>query len=183
MFSAPHLLTGLESLLLAAAGAVVGAFVAVRLARRWRSRGRAAIAIACALAASSLAVAPITAWAVIADIRAAHRLTELEAARIGPEENRLDTATIDRVAELIPRDETYALVFPDAVDPNRALVFRLWSLTALMPRVARVDPRSAQWVVAWGVPPRDLDVRLANVRRLKMADESEPPVYVGRVVG
>lgn len=170
-------------MLLAASGAVVGAFVAVQLARRLPPRRRAAIAIACALAAGSLAAAPITAWAIITDIRAAHRLTEREAARLGPEAYRVDTATIDRVAALIPRDETYALVVADAVDPDRSGVFRLWSLTALMPRVARVDPRSAQWVVAWGVPPNDLEVRLANVRRLELADGSEPPVYVGRVVG
>lgn len=184
MFSTPHLLTGPESLLLAAAGAVLGAIVAARLARGMpSSSSRAAIAVAAALAASSLAVAPITAWAIVVDLRAAHGLTEREAARIGPEENKLDTATIDRVAALIPRDQTYALVFRESVDPNRALVFRLWSLTALIPRVARTDPISAQWVVSWGVPPRDLDVRLANVRRLELAGGADPPIYVGRVIG
>ena len=182
MFSTPHLLTGLESLLLAAAGGVLGIIVAARLAARWPSHSRAAVAIGFALAASSLAVAPITTWAIITDIRASHRLTEREAARMGPEEYRLDTGTIDRVAALIPRDQTYALVLEDSVDPNRANVFRLWSLSALLPRVARTDAMTAQWVVAWGVRPDDLDVPLAEVRQLEMAGASAPPVYVGRVV-
>ena len=170
-------------MLLAAAGGVLGIIVAARLAGRWPSHSLAALAIAFALAASSLAVAPITTWAIITDIRASHRLTEHQAARMGPEQHRLDTGTIDRAAALIPRDQTYALVLDDSIDANRANVFRLWSLSALLPRVARADAGAAQWVVAWGVRPDELDVSLAGIRRLEMAGGSAPPVYVGRVVG
>lgn len=182
MFTAQRLLTGPESLLLAASGAVLGALLAARLGRWSSSHARAAGAIAAALAASALAVAPVTAWAMISDIRASQRLAAREAERIGPEEYRLDTAVIDRVAALIPLDATYALVSSDRVNPNRALVFRLWSLQALLPRVAVTDPPSSDWLVSWGVSPRDLAVPVADVHVLELRGGSDPPVYVARVV-
>jgi hypothetical protein len=182
VFTAPRLLTGPESLLLAALGAVLGAVLAAHFGRWSSSSARAAAAIAAALVASALAVAPVTAWAMISDIRASQRLSARDAERIGPEENRLDTSVTDRVAALIPRGSTYALVFPDGVDPDRALVFRLWSLSALLPRVAVTDPSSSDWIVSWGVSPRDLGVSVADVHLLEFHGGSGPPVYVARVV-
>lgn len=181
MFSAPALLTGPQSLLLAASGAVLGALLVAHL-RRWPSpRSRAAGAVAAALAASALAVAPVTGWAMISDLRASQRLSALEAERIGPEENRLDTSLTDRVAALIPPDDTYALLFPDRVNPDRALIFRLWSLSALLPRIAVTDPSSSDWIVSWGVSPRELDLRVGEIHRLEPRRGSDPPVYVARV--
>lgn len=182
MFTAPHLLTGPESLLVAALGALLGALLAAHFGRWSSSTARAAGAIAAALAASVLAMAPVTAWAIISDIRASQRLSTRAAERIGPEENRLDTSVTDRVAALIPPEETYALVFPESIDQDRALVFRLWSLSALLPRVAVSTPAASDWVVSWSVSPRDLDVPVADVHEVEFRAGSEPPVYVARVV-
>ena len=182
VFTAPRLLTGPETLVLAAAGAVIGALLAAHFGRWTSARARAAGAVAAALAASALAVAPLTAWAIVSDIRASQRLSAREAARIGPEENRLDTSVTDRVAALVPRDSRYALVFPAGIDPDRALVFRLWSLTALIPRVAVTDLSAADWIVSWGVPPRDRGVPVADVHVLESRAGAGPPVYVARVV-
>ena len=181
MFSAPRLLTGPESLLLAALGAALGAFLAARFGRWSTPRARAAGAIAAALVASSLAAAPVTAWAVISDIRDARQLSPRESERIGPEENRLETAVVDRVAALVPPGDTYALVFPELADPDRILVFRLWALSALLPRVAVKDPESSDWFVGWGISPRAAGVPVMDVEVLKFSNRSDPPVYVGRV--
>lgn len=181
MFTAPRLLTGPESLLLASFGSLLGALLAARFGHWSSSRARVAGAIGAALAASTLAVAPVTAWAMVSDIRASLRLSARDAERIGPEENGLDTSVTDRVAGLIPRDDTYALVFPERVDPDRALVFRLWSLSGLLPRVAVTDPSTSDWIVSWGVPPRGLGVPVDEVHLLEFPGGSDPPVYVARV--
>jgi len=97
----------------------------VHLCRRSGSTVQAATALAAALVASSLAVAPVTAWAVISDLRNARELTAREAERSGPEGEGLDTAVVDRLAALIPRDATHALAFSPRVHPDHALVFRL----------------------------------------------------------
>ena len=182
VFAAPRLLTGPESLLLASLGAVLGAMLVAHFGRWSSARARVAGAIAAALAASSLAVAPVTAWAVISDLRSAQRLSARDAERSGPEGYGFDTSVTDRLATLIPVEDTYAIVSSDRIEPNRALVFRLWSLRALLPRVALTDPASADWVVTWGVPPSDLGVPVADVRVLELRGASDPPVYVARVV-
>jgi hypothetical protein len=181
VFTAPRLLTGPESLLLAASAAVLGALLAAHFGRWSSSRARAAGAIAAALVASSLAVAPVTAWAMVSDIRASQRLSARDAERIGPEDNGFDTSVTDRVAASIPRDDTYALVFSDRVDPDRSSVFRVWALSALLPRVAVMDPSSSDWIVTWGVSPRDVGVPVADVQRLEVRGGADPPVYVARV--
>ena len=118
---------------------------------------------------------------MISDIRASHRLSSRDAERIGPEHNELDTSVIDRVAAIIPRDATYAVSFSDRLDPDLASVFRLWSLSALLPRIAVTDPSSADWIVSWGVAPRGLGLPVTDVHRLELPRESDPPVYVARV--
>jgi len=154
VFSAPRLLSGAESLLLASVGAVIGVLLTVHLCRRSGSTVQAATALAAALVASSLAVAPVTAWAVISDLRNARELTAREAERSGPEGEGLDTAVVDRLAALIPRDATYALAFSPRVHPDHALVFRLWALSSLLPRVAVANPAAADWIVGSERPRR-----------------------------
>lgn len=180
VFSAPRLLSGPESLLLASVGAVIGVLLTVHLCRRSGSTVQAATALAAALVASSLAVAPVTAWAVISDLRNARELTAREAERSGPEGEGLDTAVVDRLAALIPRDATYALAFSPRVHPDHALVFRLWALSSLLPRVAVADPAAADWIVGWGVAPSDLGVRASPVHVLASRRGGDPPVDVAR---
>ena len=150
----------------------------VHLCRRSGSTVQAATALAAALVASSLAVAPVTAWAVISDLRNARELTAREAERSGPEGEGLDTAVVDRLAALIPRDATYALAFSPRVHPDHALVFRLWALSSLLPRVAVANPAAADWIVGWGVAPSDLGVRAGPVHVLASRRGGDPPVDV-----
>jgi hypothetical protein len=182
VFSAPRLLTGPESLLLAGMAAVVGGVLAARFGRWGSSHARSAGTIAAALVASTLVVAPVTAWAMISDIRASHRLSARAAERIGPEGNDLDTFLIDQVRALIPRDATYAVTFSDRLDPDRTSVFRVWSLSALLPRRAVTDLPASDWIVSWGVAPADLNLAVADVHTIDPRRESDPPVYVARVV-
>jgi hypothetical protein len=181
VFTAPHVLTGSEALLLTAVAAVFGAFLAARL-KRWPTRTtRAVAAIAGALAATSLAAAPTTAWSIVSDARAAHRLSTRDAERLGVEENGVDTTLTDRAAAIIPERETFALVFGSGVSVDRALVFRLWSLGALLPRIALSDRRSADWIVSWGVAPSALGVRVTDVHVVRARRGPGPPLYVSRV--
>jgi hypothetical protein len=175
-------LTGVEALLLAGAGAALGALLAARFGRWPSPSARLSGMTAVALAASALVVAPVTAWAIVSDIRTAKQLSTRQAERLGPEENGLDTSLVDRVALVIPPEATYDVAFSDRLDPDRASVFRIWSLTALLPRRAVSDPASADWIVSWGVPPSELDVRVTDVRVIEPAVQTDPPVYVGRVV-
>jgi hypothetical protein len=182
VFTARHALTASEALLLAAVAATCGAFLAARL-RRWPSRAaRAAAAIAGALVASSLAAAPTTAWNIISDAQAAHRLSTRAAERLGVEQNGVDTSLTDRAAKIIPERGTYALVLSNRVGADRALVFRLWSLSAMLPRIAVTDRRSADWIVSWGVTPNALGVRVDDVHVLGIRRGPGPPMYVSRVV-
>jgi hypothetical protein len=176
MFSAPQLLTASETLLLAAAGAAVGIAVWRRL-----GRGTAPQLLGIVLISSTLALAPVTAWAIMSDIRAAKRLTDREAATLGVEERDVDTALVDRVAELIPPGESFALRIAEDVNPERATVLRLWALPALLPRLAVPEPRQADWIVTWGVDPRELAVPVGDVAVLHSRFPSDPPFYVGRV--
>jgi hypothetical protein len=175
-------LSGVEALLLAGTGAAVGALLAGRLARWPSPSARLSGMTAVALAASALAVAPVTAWMIVSDLRAAKELSTREAERIGPEEYGLDTSLIDRVADVIPSGATYDVAFSGRLDPQRTSVFRVWSLAALLPRRAVSDPSSADWIISWGVPPSELGVPVTEVRVIEPAAKSDPPVYVGRVV-
>lgn len=182
MFTAPRLLTGPEALLLTASAALAGALLVGRM-RAWPTHGsRIAAALAGALAASSLAAAPVTAWAIVSDLRAAKRLSAPAAARRGVVENGVDATLLDRAAALIPERDTYAVVLSARLDPDRAIVFRLWSLTAMLPRIAVVNPRTADWIVSWGVAAPSLGVRVRDVRILRPRQGSGAPVYVARVV-
>ena len=181
MVNATQVLTGSEALLLAAVAAVCGAFLAVRH-KQWPTwTARAAAAIGGALIASSLAVAPATAWDIVSDVRADHRLSTRDAERIAVEENGVDTSLTDRAAVIIPERETYALVLGSGVSADRALIFRLWSLGALLPRIALTDRRSAHWIMSWGVAPDALGVPVNDVHILQARRGPGPPLYVSRV--
>ncbi len=175
-------LTGVEALFLAGIGAALGAVLSARFGQWPSPSARLSGMTAVALATSALAVAPVTAWAIVSDIRAAKQLSAREVERFGPEEYGLDTSLIDRVAQVIPRGATYDVAFSDRLDPQRASVFRLWSLAALLPRRAVVDGSSPEWIVSWGIPPSELEVPVTDVRVIEPEEESDPPVYVGRVV-
>jgi hypothetical protein len=181
VFSAPRLLTGPESLLLAGMAAIVGGALAAHFGRWASPHARSAGTIAAALVASTLVIAPVTAWAVVSDTRAAQRLSDREAERFGPESYGFDTSVTDRIAALVPPADDYRLVASDGLEANRALGFRLWSLSSLLPRIAAADPSSADWIISWGVPPRELGVAVHELHVLALRGRSQPPVYVARV--
>jgi len=174
-------LTGPESLLLAGMAAIVGGALAARFGRWASPHARSAGTFAAALVASTLVIAPVTAWAVVSDTRAAQRLSDREAERFGPESYGFDTSVTDRIAALVPPADDYRLVASDGLEANRALGFRLWSLSSLLPRIAAADPSSADWIISWGVPPRELGVAVHELHVLALRGGSQPPVYVARV--
>lgn len=92
----------------------------------------------------------MTAWAIVSDLRASKRLSDLAAARYGPESYGGDTSVVDRIAAIVPPRSRYVLLLSGRIDGQRALAFRLWSLPALLPRVAVRDAATAGWIVAWG---------------------------------
>jgi len=181
VFTAPRLLTAPESLLLAGSGAVIGALLAAHFGRWSSPMARLVGAIAAAFVASTLTVAPVTAWAMISDIRVSQRLSARDAERIGPEENELDTSLTDRAAAIMPEDSTYTVVLSDRIDPDRSSVFRVWALSALLPRIAVPDHSVSDWIVSWGVEPSDFGVPVTDIRKIEPRRKSDPPVYVAKV--
>ncbi len=127
-------------------------------------------------------VAPVTAWGIASDIRASYRMDQRTATRMGPEENHADTSLTDRVVEVVPERDTYVLVISDRVAADRALVFRLWTISALLPRVAVQDALSADWVVTWGIAPTRLGVPVTDVQFFRSRDDPGHPVFVAKVV-
>jgi hypothetical protein len=74
------------------------------------------------------------------------------------------------------------VTFSDRLDPNRTSVFRVWSLSALLPRMAVTDLPSSDWIVSWGVAPANLGLAVTDVHMIDPRRKFDPPVYVARVV-
>lgn len=165
---------------------VVSAFVAwVLLRRQGLAIGelglvRLAGVVALVVAAG---VAPLVAWRITEDIRYTSQLDSFERAGAGPIQAFLQPYLLDDAARVLPRDATYAAVAGAGVPyPTARKAFPSLALNVLFPRVSRADPRSAEWVVAWGVDPRRL-ADVEDVRVVTPASGVYPPVVVARVAG
>jgi hypothetical protein len=184
MIAVAFRLSTTQTLLLASLGAAAGVLLAVALGWPGRTstrRAQAAGAVVAALVASSLVVAPVTAWGIASDFRVSRRMDQRLATRIGAEQNHVDTSLTDRVAAVVPESDTYALVISNRVGAGRAGVFQSWTLSALLPRVAVMDPGSADWIVSWGVAPPRLRVPVVDVHVFRTSRDAGNPVYVARV--
>ena len=175
MFTNLRPLSATETLVLCAI-AVVATSTYLVLRRRETDL---ATAVACALLATVAVSLPFTALAIVKDIRAARSYTPFEAARVGPEDNGLDTTIVDRIARLVPRHATYVLVLDPGIEPDLSGVFRVWALVDLLPRVAVRDPKDAEWVVALGKRPEALGVRARDVRAVRATRASRLVAWVG----
>jgi hypothetical protein len=138
-----------------------------------------ATTLAIALLATVAISLPITVSAIVKDIRHARSYTPFAAARVGPEDNGVDTTMIDRIARRIPRRATYVLVLDPRIDPGLSGVFRLWALVDLLPRVAVRDPHDADWVVALGKRPDALGVKARDVRAVRATRVPRLVAWVG----
>lgn len=135
--------------------------------------------VAACLLASVLVSAPFTAWAFVGDVRAARGFSTFDAARVGAESNGIDTRVIDRIARRIPEHASYAIVLAPGADPDVTAVFRIWTLTVLLPRVAVADSRKAEWIVTFGASPAQLGVPASGVRRVRSNRSRSLDAWVG----
>jgi hypothetical protein len=138
-----------------------------------------ATAVAYALLATIAVSLPFTLSVIVKDIREARSYTPSEAARVGPEDNGLDTTMVDRIARIVPRHATYVLVSDPGIEANLRGVFRVWTLVDLLPRVAVRDPRDAGWVVTLGKRPEALGIRARNVRAVRARRAPHLIAWVG----
>ena len=138
-----------------------------------------ATAVAWALLATVAVSLPFTVSVIVKDTRAARSYTSFAAARVGPEDNGLDTTMVDRIARRIPPHATYVLVLDPGIEPNLSGVFRVWTLVDLLPRVAVRDPKDAEWVVALGKRPGELGIQARAVRVVRAKRESPLVAWVG----
>jgi hypothetical protein len=183
----PNEVGGVELVLLFA-GALVG------VAAAWAARGRlldllpaaparpsVALVVAAALAAA-VGAAPLTVWRVAHDIRYTSGISRPVAERIGAYENYLDGSVFDEIAAAIPPQDTYYVTAANSIEPDRARgAFRVWALTALLPRRAVARPGQARWLVTWGIDPRKLGVAVADVRRVREPGHGLPATWLARV--
>ena len=167
-----------EEVVLLCGGAVIVTVLFVFLRR---SPVSSPTLVAASLLASVLASAPFTARDVFNDARAARDSTAFAADRVGPESNGIDTTVIDRVARLIPRHATYALVFAPGLDPGITGVFRAWALPVLLPRVAVARTADPEWVVSFAAPPGQLGVSARSVHLIRSARSPRLDAWVGVV--
>lgn len=131
--------------------------------------------------AVSVASAPFTTWRVLEDIRRTAPITAEHARYVGAETKLIDGELVERIAALVPADQTYHV----AVDPRAYVEIReslaLWMGYALVPRRQARAPESADWIVTWGATPSRLGLRAREPRlvgRNRLADDE--PVYLAR---
>ena len=172
---------GALGLLLLAVGTVAGlgaGWVAMRAAGGDRAQA-ALLAVALALA---VAVAPFSAWRIVQDFRYTSRIAEPVAERIGAYENYLDGSAFDDLARLIPPGDRYYVRVAREIEPESAAhAFRVWGLTALLPRRAATNPANADWIVTWGVDPRYVRLGVGRVWRIREPKHGFPAIYLARV--
>jgi hypothetical protein len=173
---------------LLAVGLLIGAGLALAVWRRLRpalAESEAAVPVSVVVAlvlASTVAAAPFVAWRIVEDTRSNSRLTRAEAERAGGESAHVDPQAVAALGNLIPRDDSYAVVASAAVG-GEYTAFWEWAAYALMPRAQLMEPAQAQWILSWDRDPRRLGVRVGAVRKL-VTDGGPAPhtYYLARVV-
>jgi hypothetical protein len=143
------------------------------------SAGVAVAGVAAIAAAAAIGFTPYASWRIVQDLRYTVQIPEFVAERIGAYERTLDGAAFDRVAAIIPEDETY---FTAAAPVSGAADFDSWSRVVLVPRIPVRDPSDADWVVTLGLDPRSLGVPLAKVLAVPTTYGKAATIYVAKVV-
>jgi hypothetical protein len=123
--------------------------------------------------------APYTLWRVGVDIRETSRFSAAHKRFVGAETKLIDGALAERVGALIPPDDTYYVaVAPDAHSEIRESLAP-WLGYALVPRRRVRTEAEADWVVAWGATPTELELATAAPRlvgRNRLVERE--PVYL-----
>ena len=131
---------------------------------------------------STTAAAPFICWRIVEDIRYTSRLTATQAEQIGADTHLLNQEVFERLKAVIPPTAAYAVVSPPTLDPRPRSQLNSWAGYTLLPRIRVDDPRRADWIIGWGVHPRDLAPRSRVVWTLRKRAGPPPRVYyVARV--
>jgi hypothetical protein len=142
-------------------------------------RSRVAVATVAVLA-TMLAAGPFVLWRVVEDIRYTSRLTSQQAEEVGAGRYGIDERVFARVRQLVPPDATYAVEAGPSIGERTRVALPFWAAFTLAPRVRVEDPRRAEWIVTWGLPPERLGVNTADETVIVTA--ARPFWYVARVV-
>jgi len=131
----------------------------------------------------SVAAVPYGIWRIGEDLRYTTQLHGYDREAAGPVQTFLPGYLLDNVPELIPRTATYATLVGNGVPwPAGRAAFPALALQKLFPRVSEpID--GADYVVAWGVPARELSRRAggAHVVVARPQVAQDPPVLVAEV--
>ena len=126
-------------------------------------------------------LAPFIARRFVQDLRVTTRLHGYDRAAAGPVQAYLPGYLIDNARTVIPAGATFATVVSDAVPwaPARA-AFPSLVMQTLFPRVSVKDPKRAEFLVTWGIPPARV-VPVSRSWRVRARAGAYPAVFVGRV--
>jgi hypothetical protein len=130
---------------------------------------------------SALATAPFTTWRVIEDIGYTSDLSRAEAEAAGASYNSLDPIVFEKLRRSVPAADAYYVEAAAGIQAPARDAFLEWSATALLPRLPVTEPDRADWIIAWGVHPRTVEVGVADVRVLHPPYASFPATYLARV--
>jgi hypothetical protein len=184
MVAVPHEL-GLVGAILLLVGSLLGLGFAVALWLQLRPASRTGVAAAGLLAlaaASAVAVAPWNAWRVYVDLRYSAALPTDVAEAQPVYDHGIDGRIYGALKDAIAPGETFFVkATREVADDSAPLVFEIWPLTTLLPRLAVDDPARADWIVTWGLDPASFGVRLQSVRVLAAERDGFPAMYLARV--
>jgi hypothetical protein len=151
-----------------AMSAVVSAGVWWAASRESIPRGPAFLLAAMVFAA--VAVLPHEVQQTAQRIREYQPYTRTQADRAGALEVGVNPQTFDRVAEIVPPNDTIFV--------RGAGRFTFWAFTSLLPRTAVDAPSKAQWILQPRTPPTSAGSGVAIGRVYKVG----PSTYLARVV-
>jgi len=157
--------------------------IGVALARARRALYRTDLSSAAAVISLIVAIgsAPYIVWRIAEDLRYTTKLGAYDATFAGPVQAYLPGYLLDGASRLIPASSTYATVVSSKVPWAPARTgFGPLAMDILFPRRAVAEPRTADFIVTWGIAPN----RVTSTRRtwvLRKASGTVPAIYVARV--
>ena len=162
-------------------GVVAGVTTGVAVARRSTHGSTSVDRLLAVTAAVTVAAAPYTLWRIGTDIRHTSGLNAGDRAGAGPIQAFLQPYLLDPAVPLIPTDARYFTAVSGEIRREARQGFRPLAANVLFPRVSVERPEDADWIVAWGVDPRTLDVPVTDVTQARGAQAGYPPLWVARV--
>lgn len=159
---------------------VLAASVAFAIRGRLPRQGTALAATLTLLCTA--ATIPVAVERIVTDLRVTTRMGAYNASVAGPVQAYLQPYLLDRVEQLLPKGASYvAIAGPGVTEPTARLAFPGLALDTLFPRLSVADPRTADWIVAWGANPRAF-APVSKVIVARRAEGSIPAVLVAKVL-